>query len=167
MLGFVPLILFMFFGIAVLEDSGYLARVAFWATLNWLFDAAAATIDPSLMTVAAFHSVEASQDGRLVSKKGNGDVPGGWAALRSETFTDLKRKLQDEGVKVVPVVQRTAWTDGARERTINLLTKTKNRTALVERIVQFVQARGFDGNPQGFDGLLLAHIIGDGLRPQR
>ncbi len=28
-LGFVPLILFMFFGIAVLEDSGYLARVAF------------------------------------------------------------------------------------------------------------------------------------------
>ena len=29
MLGFVPLILFMFFGIAILEDSGYLARVAF------------------------------------------------------------------------------------------------------------------------------------------
>ena len=28
-LGFVPLILFMFFGIAILEDSGYLARVAF------------------------------------------------------------------------------------------------------------------------------------------
>ena len=28
-LGFVPLILFMFFGIALLEDSGYLARVAF------------------------------------------------------------------------------------------------------------------------------------------
>ncbi|HHL33741.1 MAG TPA: ferrous iron transport protein B [Desulfobulbaceae bacterium] len=28
-LGFVPIIMFMFFGIAVLEDSGYLARVAF------------------------------------------------------------------------------------------------------------------------------------------
>ena len=28
-LGFVPLIMFMFFGIAVLEDSGYLARVAY------------------------------------------------------------------------------------------------------------------------------------------
>ncbi|MFT5726415.1 MAG: ferrous iron transport protein B [Desulforhopalus sp.] len=28
-MGFVPLIMFMFFGIAVLEDSGYLARVAF------------------------------------------------------------------------------------------------------------------------------------------
>jgi len=28
-LGFVPLILFMFFGIAILEDTGYLARVAF------------------------------------------------------------------------------------------------------------------------------------------
>jgi len=28
-LGFVPLILFMFFGIAILEDSGYLARVAY------------------------------------------------------------------------------------------------------------------------------------------
>ena len=28
-LGFVPMIMFMFFGIAVLEDSGYLARVAF------------------------------------------------------------------------------------------------------------------------------------------
>jgi ferrous iron transport protein B len=28
-LGFVPLIMFMFFGVAILEDSGYLARVAF------------------------------------------------------------------------------------------------------------------------------------------
>jgi len=28
-LGFVPIIMFMFFGIAILEDSGYLARVAF------------------------------------------------------------------------------------------------------------------------------------------
>ena len=28
-LGFVPLIMFMFFGISILEDSGYLARVAF------------------------------------------------------------------------------------------------------------------------------------------
>ena len=28
-LGFVPLIMFMFFGIALLEDSGYLARVAY------------------------------------------------------------------------------------------------------------------------------------------
>jgi ferrous iron transport protein B len=28
-LGFVPLIMFMFFGIAFLEDSGYLARLAF------------------------------------------------------------------------------------------------------------------------------------------
>jgi ferrous iron transport protein B len=28
-LGFVPLIMFMFFGIAIIEDSGYLARVAF------------------------------------------------------------------------------------------------------------------------------------------
>ena len=111
----------------------------------WLLEDAADDLDPSLVTIAAFHSVEASQDGRLVAKKGNGDVPGGWTALRTETFTDLKKKLQDDGVKVVPVVQRTAWTDGARERTINLLTKKKNRTALVQRIVQFVQARGFDG----------------------
>ena len=28
-MGFVPLIMFMFFGIALLEDSGYLARVAY------------------------------------------------------------------------------------------------------------------------------------------
>ena len=28
-MGFAPLIMFMFFGIALLEDSGYLARVAF------------------------------------------------------------------------------------------------------------------------------------------
>ena len=111
----------------------------------WLLEDAADDLDPSLVTIAAFHSVEASQDGRLVAKKGNGDVPGGWTALRTETFTDLKKKLQDDGVKVVPVVQRTAWIDGARERTINLLTKKKNRTALVQRIVQFVQARGFDG----------------------
>ena len=111
----------------------------------WLLGDAAETLDPSLLTIAAFHSVEASQDGRLVSKKNNGDVPGGWAALGSDTFAPLKARLQEAGVKVVPVVQRTAWTDGTRQRAINLLSRKKNRTALVERIVQFVQARGFDG----------------------
>ncbi len=111
----------------------------------WLLEDAAEDLDPSLVTIAAFHSVEASQDGRLVSKKANGDVPGGWTALRSDAFADLKKELQREGVKVVPVVQRTAWTDGARQRSINLLTKKKNRTALVKRIVEFIGARGFDG----------------------
>lgn len=111
----------------------------------WLLEDAAQTLDPSLLTIAAFHSVEASQDGRLVSKKGNGDVPGGWAALRSDAFVALKDELQAAGVKVVPVVQRTAWTDGTRQRAVTLLSKKKNRTALVERIVEFVQARGFDG----------------------
>jgi len=28
-LGFVPLIMFMFFAIAIMEDSGYMARVAY------------------------------------------------------------------------------------------------------------------------------------------
>ena len=111
----------------------------------WLLDDAAASIDPSLLTIAAVHSVEASQDGRLVARKPNGDVPGGWAALGSEEFAALKKKLQAAGVKVVPVVQRTAWTDGTRERTINLLSKKKNRRALVKRITEFVTARGFDG----------------------
>ncbi|MEX1296152.1 MAG: glycoside hydrolase family 18 protein [Candidatus Limnocylindrales bacterium] len=111
----------------------------------WLLEDAARTIDPSLLTIAAFHSVEASQDGRLVSKKPNGNVPGGWAALGTEAFTSLKEDLQAAGVKVVPVVQRTAWTEGTRERAIRLLSRKKSRTALVERIVQFVGARGFDG----------------------
>ncbi len=111
----------------------------------WLLEDAAETIDPSLLTIAAFHSVEASQDGRLVSKKGNGDVPGGWAALRSDAFAALKDELQAAGVKVVPVIQRTAWTEGTRERAVTLLSKKKNRAALVERIVGFVGARGFDG----------------------
>ena len=111
----------------------------------WLLEDAARTIDPSLLTIAAFHSVAASQDGRLGAKKGNGDVPGGWAALRSAEFATLKQELQEAGVKVVPVVQRTAWTEGTRDRAITLLSKKKNRTALVERIVQFVRARGFDG----------------------
>ena len=111
----------------------------------WLLEDAAESIDPSLLTIAAFHSVEASQDGRLVAKKPNGQVPGGWAALGSDAFVSLKEDLQEAGVKVVPVVQRTAWTQGTRERAINLLSKKKNRTALVERITQFVQTRGFDG----------------------
>lgn len=111
----------------------------------WLLEDATADIDPSLVTIAAFHSVEASQDGRLVSKKPSGDVPGGWEALGSDEFAALQRRLQGEGVKVVPVVQRAAWTAGTRERAINLLSRKKNRTALVARIVQFVEARGFDG----------------------
>ena len=111
----------------------------------WLLEDATADIDPSLVTIAAFHSVEASQDGRLVSKKPSGDVPGGWEALGSDEFAARQRRLQGEGVKVVPVVQRAAWTAGTRERAINLLSRKKNRTALVARIVQFVEARGFDG----------------------
>jgi len=111
----------------------------------WLLEDATDTIDPSVLTIAAFHSVEASRDGRLVARKPNGDVPGGWAALRTDGFTDLKRKLQSAGVKVVPVVQRTAWTDGTRDRAVELLSKKKNRRALVERITQFVTERRFDG----------------------
>jgi spore germination protein YaaH len=111
----------------------------------WLLQDAAETIDPSLLTIAAFHSVEAAQNGQLVSKKPNGDVPGGWAALRSDEFSALKQKLQAAGVKVVPVVQRTAWSDGTRDRTIKLLSTKKSRAALVKNITELVDARGFDG----------------------
>ena len=83
----------------------------------WLLEDATADIDPSLVTIAAFHSVEASQDGRLVSKKPSGDVPGGWEALGSDEFAALQRRLQGEGVKVVPVVQRAAWTAGTPSST--------------------------------------------------
>ncbi len=111
----------------------------------WLLEDAAESIDPSLLTTAAFHSVEASQDGRLVARKPNGQVPGGWAALGSDAFASLKEDLQEAGVKVVPVVQRTAWTQGTRERAIKLLSTRKNRRALVKNITEFVEARGFDG----------------------
>ena len=45
----------------------------------------------------------------------------------------------------MPVIQRTGWTEGTRERTIKLLSTRKNRRALVGRIAEFVEARGFDG----------------------
>ncbi len=112
---------------------------------NWLIEDVGETIDTDLVTIAAFHSIEASGDGRLVSKKPSGDVPPGWAALESDTFADLKERLQAEGVKVVPVIQRVGWTEGTRERTVTLLSKKKVRRALAGRIAKFVSERGFDG----------------------
>lgn len=118
-----------------------------------LLDEAAATIDPELVTIAAFHSVEAAASGRLVSKKANGEVPPGWAMLGSDRFAQLKDELQAAGVKVVPVIQRAAWAEGTRERMIELLSKRKNRQALVENIVSFVTNRGFDGVNLDFEPL--------------
>ena len=112
---------------------------------HWQFESAAAAIDPELVTIAAFHSMEAAANGRLVKKKANGDVPGGWQMLRSGEFEVLQDELQSAGVKVVPVVQRTAWTEGTKERMIELLSKRRNRLALVEEITVFVEERGFDG----------------------
>jgi spore germination protein YaaH len=111
----------------------------------WLQAEAAATLDADLLTIAAFHSIEASEDGKLVAKKANGTVPPGWAAMRTESFAELRVKLQDAGVKVVPVVQRTGWTEGTRERLVTLLSKKKFRRALADRIARFVSANDFDG----------------------
>ncbi len=112
---------------------------------HWLLDEAAPLIEPELLTVAAFHSVEAAADGSLVSRKGGSGVPPGWAMLRSDRFKTLKGELQAAGVKVVPVIQRTAWVDGTRARMTTLLSKKKNRTALAQNIAAFVKNRGFDG----------------------
>ena len=111
----------------------------------WLFDDAALTIDPELVTIAAFHSVEAGGNGRLVSKKSDGSIPPGWQLLRSERFGRVQADLQAAGVKVVPVIQRTAWAEGTRKRTVELLSKKKNRRTLVKNIVEYVLRRGFDG----------------------
>jgi spore germination protein YaaH len=118
---------------------------------NWLLEDAADAIDSDLVTIAAFHSIEASQDGKLVSKKPNGDVPAGWAALQTDTFEKLRTDLQSDGVKVVPVIQRVGWTEGTSKRTVTLLSKQKNRRALAERIAAFVSDRGFDGANLDFE----------------
>ncbi len=112
---------------------------------NWLLDDIGEAIDTDLVTIAAFHSIEASGDGRLVRQKPSGSVPPGWEALESAEFAELKASLQADGVKVVPVIQRVGWTEGTRERTINLLSKKKPRRALAERIARFVDERDFDG----------------------
>ncbi len=72
-------------------------------------------------------------------------MPPGWAALRSDSFEKLQEKLQEDGVKVVPVIQRAGWTAATRDRIVTLLTKRKNRRALAGRIADFVSSNGFDG----------------------
>jgi len=119
----------------------------------WQLDAAADSIEPDILTIAAFHSVEASQDGKLVSRKPNGNVPPGWAMLGSDRFKQLKNKLQKAGVKVVPVVQRTAWTEGTRKRMVTLLSKPKNRRSLARTIAGYVSKQGFDGVNLDFEPL--------------
>jgi spore germination protein YaaH len=120
---------------------------------HWLLEDAAQTVDADLLTLAAFHSIEASQDGKLVTKKPDGSVPPGVQALRSDETRKLQERLQADGVKVVPVVQRTGWTEGTRERMVTLLTKKKNRRALAQRIATFVSERGFDGVNLDFEPL--------------
>jgi spore germination protein YaaH len=112
---------------------------------GWLLAEAEEALDPELLTIAAIHSIEAAGNGRLVSKKPSGEVPPGWKAIESEAFGEFKERLQAEGVKVVPVIQRVGWTEGAAERTATLLSKRRNRKALADRIARYVSDRGFDG----------------------
>lgn len=111
----------------------------------WFLEDAADPIDTDLLTIAAMHSIEASGNGRLVSKKPSGDVPPGWEAIESDAFSELRDRLQDDGIKVVPVIQRTGWTEGTAARTKSLLGKRKDRRALAGRIAEYVSSRGFDG----------------------
>lgn len=120
---------------------------------NWLIDDIGDTIDTDLVTIAAFHSIEASGAGRLVSEKPSGRVPPGWRVLESDAFTVLKDRLQADGVKVVPVIQRVAWADGTRQRTVNLLSRQKTRDRLARQIARFVEQRGFDGVNLDFEPL--------------
>ncbi len=119
----------------------------------WLIGDAAQTLDTDLVTIAAFHSIEASGDGRLVKKKPSGDVPPGWQTLEGDAFAGMKSSLQDAGVKVVPVIARQGWTAGTRDRTVTLLSKKKSRQALAGRIAAFVSDGGFDGVNLDFEPL--------------
>ncbi len=119
----------------------------------WLMGDAAQTLDTDLVTIAAFHSIEASGDGRLVKKKPSGDVPPGWATLDGDAFAEVKSSLQDAGVKVVPVIARQGWTEGTRDRAVTLLSKPKTRRELAGRIAAFVSERGFDGVNLDFEPL--------------
>jgi GH18 family chitinase len=112
---------------------------------NWLVEAAAATIDTDILTLLAFHGVEASGDGRLVTSKPSGEVPTGWQALDSEAFVALKARAQAEGVRVILTIQRFGWVEGNLDRTRALLESRQDRRALAERIARLVSERGFDG----------------------
>jgi hypothetical protein len=112
---------------------------------SWLLEDAALALDSDLLTLLAFHGIEASGDGRLVAAKPSGDVPPGWKALESESFDSLKRELQADGVRVVVTIQRFGWTAGTLERTRSLLGSRKDRRALAQRIARFATERGFDG----------------------
>lgn len=111
---------------------------------NWLIEEAAQAMEPELLSILAFHGIEASANGRLVSNK-SGDVPEGWAALDDPAFLELKARAQAAGVKVVVTIQRMGWTDGTLERTRTLLGSGRDRRALADRIAAFVVERGFDG----------------------
>ena len=112
---------------------------------NWLVEDAAATIDTDLLTLLAFHGVEASGDGRLVTTKPSGEVPTGWQALDSDAFVTLKEQAQADGVRVVLTIQRFGWAEGTLDRTRALLGDRQARRGLADRIARLVDERGFDG----------------------
>jgi hypothetical protein len=112
---------------------------------NWMIEDAVLALDSDLLTIVAFHGIEASGDGRLVSTKPSGEVPPGWQAVESPGFVALKDELQGDDVRVVVTIQRFGWTPDALERTRTLLGSRTNRRALADRLARFVSERGFDG----------------------
>jgi spore germination protein YaaH len=111
----------------------------------WSLTAAIETIDTDLVDTVAWLGVEANGDGRLVREKPDGGVPPGWEGFESQAFGDLKERLQAAGVKVVLVVQRFGWSEGAAQRSERLLEDRDSHDRLARQIAELVESRELDG----------------------
>jgi spore germination protein YaaH len=112
-----------------------------------------AQVDPhiSLLSTIAFFGIEASAEGRLLTRRSTGRPNSRWRAWTSAAMTSLIERAHAEGTRVVLTIQRFSWGPRAEETTRRLLSDPARRDRLAGQIAAAVRDRGADGADLDFE----------------
>jgi spore germination protein YaaH len=102
-------------------------------------------LDYDAISTIAFFSLPADRNGHLTKRTSTGATAPQWRAWTSSKMTTIIGRAHANLTKVVPSIQRFAWTSAGAQDTIALLSRATARQTLANEIAGAVVARGVDG----------------------
>ncbi|MFN8622671.1 MAG: glycosyl hydrolase family 18 protein [Chloroflexota bacterium] len=121
--------------VAKTEVFGFLP---YWELQN------ADTLDLSALTTIAWFGVEVGVKGALQTQD-NGRPTPGWAGWQSPEWRSLQQKAQAAGVRTVLTIERFAWTDAQRKKTVKFLADPVARMRFASEAMDAITEAGADG----------------------